>query len=78
MLKRLAGIDMTHVPYKGAGPAVQDIMAGHATTGLHDLAAVGALVRSGKLVALAVTGLSAGRCSQTYRLSPNRATRSTS
>jgi len=56
MLKSLAGIDMTHVPYKGAGPAVQDIMAGHATTGLHDLAAVGALVRSGKLVALAVTG----------------------
>jgi len=56
MLRSLAGIDMTHVPYKGSGPAVQDIMAGHATMGLHDLAAVGTLVRSGKLVALAVTG----------------------
>jgi tripartite-type tricarboxylate transporter receptor subunit TctC len=57
MLKSLAGIEMTHVPYKGAGPAVQDIMAGHATMGIQDLAAVGPLVRSGNLVALAVTGL---------------------
>jgi tripartite-type tricarboxylate transporter receptor subunit TctC len=56
MLKSSAGIEMTHVPYKGAGPAVQDIMAGHATTGIHDLASVGPNVRSGKLVALAVTG----------------------
>ncbi|MGQ0651523.1 MAG: tripartite tricarboxylate transporter substrate-binding protein [Betaproteobacteria bacterium] len=56
MLKAAAGIDMTHVPYKGAGPAVQDIMAGHATSGIHDLGSVGAHVASGKLVALAVTG----------------------
>jgi tripartite-type tricarboxylate transporter receptor subunit TctC len=47
---------MVHVPYKGAGPAVQDILAGHATTGIHDLASVGPHVASGKLVALAVTG----------------------
>ena len=56
MLKGSAGIEMTHVPYKGAGPAVQDVMAGHATMGIHDLATVGPNVRSGKLVALAVTG----------------------
>jgi tripartite-type tricarboxylate transporter receptor subunit TctC len=56
MLKGAAGIDMTHVPYKGAGPAVQDIMAGHATTGIHDLGSVGTHVTSGRLVALAVTG----------------------
>jgi tripartite-type tricarboxylate transporter receptor subunit TctC len=56
MLKAAAGIDMTHVPYKGAGPAVQDIMAGHATTGIHDLASVGPHVASGKVIALAVTG----------------------
>jgi tripartite-type tricarboxylate transporter receptor subunit TctC len=56
MLKGVAGFDMVHVPYKGAGPAVQDIMAGHASTGIHDLASVGPHVASGKLVALAVTG----------------------
>lgn len=56
MLNSLAGIDMTHVPYKGAGPAVQDIMAGHATTGIQDFSTVGQLVRSSNLVALAVTG----------------------
>jgi tripartite-type tricarboxylate transporter receptor subunit TctC len=56
MLKGAAGIDMVHVPYKGAGPAVQDILAGHASTGIHDLASVGPHVASGKLVALAVTG----------------------
>jgi tripartite-type tricarboxylate transporter receptor subunit TctC len=56
MLNSLADINMTHVAYKGAGPAVQDIMAGHATTGIHDFSTVGQLVRSGKLVALAVTG----------------------
>ncbi len=56
MLKGAAGIDMVHVPYQGAAPAVQDIMAGHASMGIHDLATVGAHVASGKLVALAVTG----------------------
>src|SRR5918999_6399589 len=56
MLKAAAGIDMTHVPYKGAGPAVQDIMAAHATTGIHDLGSVGPHIASGKVVALAVTG----------------------
>jgi len=56
MLKAAAGIDMTHVPYKGAGPAVQDVMAGHATMGIHDLATVGPHIASGRLLALAVTG----------------------
>lgn len=56
MLKGAAGIDMVHVAYKGAGPAVQDIMAGHAQMGIHDLASVAAGLSSGRLVALAVTG----------------------
>jgi tripartite-type tricarboxylate transporter receptor subunit TctC len=56
MLKGSARIEMTHIPYKGAGPAVQDVMAGHAQMAIQDLAAVGPHVRSGRLVALAVTG----------------------
>lgn len=56
MLKAAAGIEMTHVPYKGAGPAVQDIVAGHASTGIHDLGSVSPHIASGRLVALAVTG----------------------
>jgi len=56
MLKGSAGIDMVHIPYKGAGPAVQDVVAGHAQMAIQDLAAVGPFVRSGRLLALAVTG----------------------
>jgi tripartite-type tricarboxylate transporter receptor subunit TctC len=56
MLKASAGIDMVHVPYKGAGPATQDVVAGHAQMGINDFAAVGPFVRSGRLIALAVTG----------------------
>ena len=56
MLKGTAGIDMVHVPYKGAGPATQDVVAGHAQMAIQDFAAVGPFVRSGRLIALAVTG----------------------
>lgn len=56
MLKGSAGLQMTHVPYKGAGPATQDTMAGHAQMAIQDLGAVGQFVRSGRLIALAMTG----------------------
>ena len=56
MLKAAAGLDMVHVPYKGAGPAVQDVIAGHAQMAIQDFAAIGPHLRSGRLVALAVTG----------------------
>jgi tripartite-type tricarboxylate transporter receptor subunit TctC len=56
MLKQLTGLDLVHVPYKGAAPAVQDIAAGNATMGIHDYATTTGLIQAGKLVAIATTG----------------------
>jgi len=56
MLKSAAGLDMVHVPYKGAGPAVVDTLGGQVQMTIQDLAAVGPHIASGKLVAMAVTG----------------------
>ena len=51
-----AGIKMVHVPYRGAAPAVADLLGGHVQIMLPDLPAVLEHVRSGKLTALAVVG----------------------
>jgi tripartite-type tricarboxylate transporter receptor subunit TctC len=55
LLKLQAGIDMTHVPYKGDTPALQDVLAGHADLMFAPVAAASQHVRSGNLRALAVT-----------------------
>lgn len=49
---RTAGL---HVPYKGSGQAVADLLAGHADVGFLNLSAVSAHVKAGKLKALAIT-----------------------
>jgi tripartite-type tricarboxylate transporter receptor subunit TctC len=56
MLKAAAGLDMVHVPYKGAGPAVADTLGGQVQMTIQDLASVGAHIQSGKLIPMAVTG----------------------
>ena len=56
LFKSVAGIDMTHVPYKGPAPAVQDVMSGQVDCGFLAGPTVLAQVRAGKLVALAVSG----------------------
>ena len=56
MLKGAAGLDMVHVPYKGAGPAVVDTLGGQVQMTIQDLAAVGPHIASGRLLPMAVTG----------------------
>ena len=56
MLKGATGLDMVHVPYKGAGPAVVDTLGGQVQMTIQDLAAVGPHIASGRLIPMAVTG----------------------
>ncbi|MGA7663604.1 MAG: tripartite tricarboxylate transporter substrate binding protein [Pseudolabrys sp.] len=52
-----AGIDITHVPYKGSGPALTDLLGGHVQIYFSSLPPAVGLVKEGKVRALAVTGL---------------------
>ena len=54
-LNALAGIDMQHVAYKGAPPALQDVMAGHVTLMFDGPATSVPMVKAGKVKAFAVT-----------------------
>ncbi len=56
LLQHMAGIEMTHVPYKGPAPATQDVIGGQVPCGLLAGPTVLPHVRAGKLVALAVSG----------------------
>lgn len=55
LFKNLARVDMTHVPYRGAGPALTDLLGGQVDMMFATAAAVGAFLDAGKLRALAVT-----------------------
>jgi tripartite-type tricarboxylate transporter receptor subunit TctC len=56
LFKMMAGIDMAHVPFKGAGPAVADTAAGNTQVQIGSLPSVLGQVRAGRLRALAVGG----------------------
>ena len=56
MLKSAAGLQITHVPYKGGGPAIADVMAGHVPMMFINFDAALPYVQAGKLRALAMTG----------------------
>ena len=55
LLKRKAGIEMTHVPYRGAGPAFNDLIPGRIDAMINFTSSSLPLVRQGQLRALAVT-----------------------
>lgn len=54
-MKILARIDLNHVPYKGGGPQLVDLMGGHVHSGFLALPVVAPQLKQGKLRALAVT-----------------------
>jgi tripartite-type tricarboxylate transporter receptor subunit TctC len=55
LFKSLAHVDMTHVPYKGAAPAITDLLGGQIEIMFTTVASVTSYIKSGRLRALAVT-----------------------
>ena len=55
LLKLRAGINLVHVPYKGSGPAMSDLIGGHVDAFFVNMESSLPLIRSGKLRPLAVT-----------------------
>jgi len=57
MLKTMAKLQLTHVPYKGGGPALADLMGGQIQLMLENIPSTLPFVKAGKLRALALSGL---------------------
>lgn len=57
LLKQVSGIQMTHISYKGGGPAVNDVMAGHVPVLIASIGPVAALIKAGKLRAIEVSSI---------------------
>ena len=70
---RAAGITLVHIPYKGTGPALTDLLGGHIPMAFAPIPASHPNVTAGKLRALAVTSTTARACCRTCRRWPRRA-----
>ena len=55
LFKMMAGVNLVHVPYRGAGPALVDLLAGQVQVGFPSMPSSIEYIRAGKLHALAVT-----------------------
>ena len=58
LLKSRAGVFITHIPYRGSAPALQDVMAGQVSVMFDSIASSGPQIRAGKVKALGVASLS--------------------
>jgi len=56
LLQSMAGIRMTHIPYKGGGPAITDLLAGHVPSFFAVISTAVPHVQSGRVRGIAVTG----------------------
>jgi tripartite-type tricarboxylate transporter receptor subunit TctC len=56
LFKLVAGVDLQHVPYKGGGPAMQDVIAGHVKVMFSSLVQTTPFIQSGQLRALGTGG----------------------
>ena len=57
LLKSRTGTFITHIPYRGSAPALQDVMAGQVSVMFDSIASSGPQIRAGKVKALGVAGL---------------------
>lgn len=55
LFKHEAGVDLLHVPYRGTGAALPDLLSGQVDATISDVAVMAPLIREGKLIPLAVT-----------------------
>ena len=58
LFKTMTGLNLTHVPYRGAGPMMQDLLAGQVDMAFDGMATSAPQIKGGKLKALAVTTVS--------------------
>jgi tripartite-type tricarboxylate transporter receptor subunit TctC len=55
LFKTMTGVDLTHIPYKGAGPMMQDLIAGQVDMAFDGMSTSAPMIKGGKLKPLAVT-----------------------
>ena len=73
LLQQQGGFQIAHVPYRGAGPAVQDAMAGHVPLFMSNVVVINQHIKAGTLRPLGVTTPAKPRTSPAARPSPSRA-----
>jgi tripartite-type tricarboxylate transporter receptor subunit TctC len=67
LFKHLAGVDLIHVPYKGNAPALNDLLGGHVSIMFDTITTSLPHVRSGRLKALATTGIKRSALAPEYQ-----------